>query len=214
MDELDVLKKDWKKQMADLPSLSNTEIEGMLLKKSSSIVKWIFVVSLLEFTLPHLMLLVPGAGQSMEFYSGMPVHGVLIGMTVIYYIGVAYFIRKFYLRYKEISVLDNVRRLLKKIVATRHTVRNYVIFSLSMTFLFICMVILGIYLGDSLPPMPSNEDILAKYPLETAKAILMISTGITGVLIIGFMGLVYFLLYGLLLRKLFRNYNDLKQVEF
>ncbi len=213
MDELDILKKDWKKRMADLPSLSNKEIESMLLKKSSSIVKWIFVISLLEFTLPHLMLLLPGTGQTMEFYRGMPVHGVLIGMTVFYYIGVAYFIRQFYLRYKEITVLDNVRRLLKKIVATRHTVRNYVIFCLSMTFLFVCIVILGIYLGDTLPPMPSNQDILAKYPLETAKAILMISTGITGVLIIGFMGLVYFLLYGLLLRKLFRNYNDLKKAE-
>ena len=49
MDELELLKKDWKKDHTDFPKLSYNEIYKMILKKSSSIVKWIFIISLLEF---------------------------------------------------------------------------------------------------------------------------------------------------------------------
>lgn len=213
MEELDVLKKDWQKRTQQLPELSNKEIESLLLQKSSSIVRWIFVISLLEFTLPHLLLLLPGTDANMQFYKDLPVYNFLIGKMVVYYAGVAYFIYQFYRRYREISILDNVKELLGKIIQTRKTVRNYVIFCLSMAFLFICVVILGINISEALPPIITNEADLSDYPLETAKSILMISIAITGILIIGAMALVYFLLYGLLLRKLFRNFKELKKVE-
>ena len=51
MDDLDLLKEDWKKQEKSLPHLSYNEIYKMIWKKSSSIVKWIFVISILEFLL-------------------------------------------------------------------------------------------------------------------------------------------------------------------
>ena len=44
MDELEFLKKDWKKQEADFPKLSYNEIYKLIRKKSSSIVKWIFII--------------------------------------------------------------------------------------------------------------------------------------------------------------------------
>ena len=49
MDELELLKKDWKKEDKNFPKLSYNEIYKMILKKSSSIVKWIFIISILEF---------------------------------------------------------------------------------------------------------------------------------------------------------------------
>ena len=52
MDELELLKKDWKKNDdTKYPKLSYNDIYKMILKKSSSIVKWIFIISLLEFAL-------------------------------------------------------------------------------------------------------------------------------------------------------------------
>ena len=48
MKELDLLKKDWQKDTA-FEQVSEVEIYKMLHKKSSSIVKWILIVSLLEF---------------------------------------------------------------------------------------------------------------------------------------------------------------------
>ena len=48
MKELERLKKDWKTNN-NFPELSKEEIYTFLYKKSSSIVKWIFIISLLEF---------------------------------------------------------------------------------------------------------------------------------------------------------------------
>ena len=48
MKELERLKKDWNKNQ-NFPELSKEEIYKFLHKKSSSIVKWIFIISLLEF---------------------------------------------------------------------------------------------------------------------------------------------------------------------
>lgn len=49
MDELELLKKDWQKRERMHPKLSYDEIYSMLWKKSSSIVKWIFIISVIEF---------------------------------------------------------------------------------------------------------------------------------------------------------------------
>ena len=51
MDELDLLKKDWKKQEGSFQQISEKEIYGMLHKGSSSIVKWILIISVLELLL-------------------------------------------------------------------------------------------------------------------------------------------------------------------
>ena len=58
-DELEILKKDWQKQSAELPKFTASELYPMLLKKSSSIVKWIFIVSILEFAFWILLSLLP-----------------------------------------------------------------------------------------------------------------------------------------------------------
>jgi len=57
MDELDLLKKDWQNKEEHLPKLSYNELYNMIWKKSSSIVKWILIISILELVLPHLLYL-------------------------------------------------------------------------------------------------------------------------------------------------------------
>ena len=51
MDELDLLKKDWKKRESSFQQIGENEIYGMLHKRSSSIVKWIVIISVLELVL-------------------------------------------------------------------------------------------------------------------------------------------------------------------
>ena len=59
MDELELLKKDWQQREQELPRLSYDDIHRMIWKKSSSLVRWIFYISIIEFTLPHLLYLIP-----------------------------------------------------------------------------------------------------------------------------------------------------------
>ncbi len=214
MDELELLKRDWQKKDAELPKLSYTEIHKMIWKKSSSIVKWILIISILEFTLPHLLYLLPSMQEGMEVYKNIGVSKYLFGVSIISYGVVFYFIFQFYKRFKEISVLDNSKNLMRKIIRTRKTVKHYVIFSLSIIMVTVLIMVVGVYLNENISnAFPDLKDSLENISEDKLRITLMLSIGIFGILLTLFMGGVYFLLYGLLLRKLKKNYSELKQLE-
>ncbi|MBT8315175.1 MAG: hypothetical protein KJP26_12005 [Maribacter sp.] len=214
IDELELLKKDWQKKEEHLPKLSYEEIHNMLWKKSSSIVKWILIISILEFTLPHLLYLIPSFQDNMEIYDKLGLHNYIIGLTIFTY-GVAfYFILQFYRRYKEISVLDSSKNLMRKIIRTRTTVKHYIIYSLSMIMVIVVMMIIGVYFDDDIFSSFSQlQDKAESISAEKIKISIMIGMAVMGVVLTAVMAGIYFLLYGLLLRKLKRNYNELKQLE-
>lgn len=213
-DELELLKKDWQKKEIAVPKLSYTDIHKMIWKKSSSIVKWILTISILEFTLPHLLYLVPSWQDGLQVYENIGVSKYLFGLSIFSYGIAAYFIFQFYQRFREISVLDSSKNLMKKIIKTRRTVKHYVIFSLSMIMVTILVMVIGIYLSEDISAaFPELKDGLDKISPEKLRITLMLTIGIFGVLLTLIMGGVYFLLYGLLLRKLNRNYKELKQLE-
>lgn len=214
-DELELLKKDWQKKEFDVPKLSYEDIHKMIWKRSSSIVKWILIISILEFTLPHLLYLLPSMQEGLEVYDKIGVSKYLFGLSIFTYTVVLYFIFQFYKRFKEISVLDNSKNLMKKIIRTRKTVKHYVLFSLSMILLTIVMMVVGVYLNDNiLLAFPEFKEGLKNVSTDKIKITLMLTIGIFGIILTLFMGGVYFLLYGLLLRKLKKNYSELRQLEF
>ncbi|MFS4467681.1 hypothetical protein [Maribacter sp. 2210JD10-5] len=212
-DELELLKKDWQKKEIDVPKLSYSDIHKMIWKKSSSIVRWILIISILEFTIPHLLYLLPSMREGMEIYDNLGISKYLWIASIITYGVAAYFIFQFYKRFKEISVLDDSRSLMKKIIKTRKTVKHYVIFSLSMIMVTVIMMVIGIYLNDNLVGAFDDIKNIDKITPEQLKITLMLTVGVGGVLLTLFMGGIYFLLYGLLLRKLNKNYGELKRLE-
>lgn len=213
-DELDLLKRDWQKKEINVPKLSYEDIHKMIWKKSSSIVKWILIISILEFTLPHLLYLLPSMQDGMEVYKKLEISNYLLVVTLITYTAAIYFIIQFYKRFKEISVLDDSRSLMKKIIRTRRTVKHYVIFSLSMIMLTVLVMVIGVFFSqDIASAFPDLKEGLQNISEEKLRFTLMLTIGGFGVLLTLFMGCVYFLLYGLLLRKLNKNYRELKQLE-
>tara|TARA_R110002126_G_scaffold4151_11_gene22268 strand:+ start:2151 stop:2801 length:651 start_codon:yes stop_codon:yes gene_type:complete len=212
-DELELLKRDWQKKEFDVPKLSYDEIHKMIWKKSSSIVKWILIISILEFTVPHLLYLLPSMREGMEIYDKIGISKYLLFLSGFTYLVAFYFIFQFYKRFKEISVLDNSKNLMKKIIKTRKTVKHYVIFSLSMIMVTIIMMIIGVYLNDNITlAFPELKDSLENISQEKLKVTIMLSIGIFGVILTFAMGGIYFLLYGLLLRKLKQNYSELRHL--
>ena len=219
MDDLELLKKDWQKKEMNHPKLSYNDIHKMLWKKSSSIVKWILIISIMEILLPQVVYLFPSfwSSDGMLFYNNLGLTSPLLFLSVIYYGVVLYFILQFYKRYKEISVLDNAKNLMGKIIKTRKTVKNYVFFSLSMILLFFMTVVFYIYIDDDFIKTIelSAKDIseISKEKLENIKLLSMVIFTTVGVLFTLLVGFIYFLLYGLLLKKLNRNYKELKRLE-
>ncbi len=219
MDDLELLKKDWQKKEMNHPKLSYNDIHGMLWKKSSSIVKWIFIISIIEILLPQVVYLFPSfwSNDGMLFYSNLGLTNPLLILSIIYYGVVLYFILQFYKRYKEISVLDDAKNLMGKIIKTRKTVKNYVFFSLSMILVFFMTVVFYIYINDDfIKTMElSGKDVseISKEKLENIKLLSMVIFTAVGILFTLLVGFIYFLLYGLLLKKLNRNYQELKRLE-
>lgn len=214
MDELELLKKDWQKKGAELPKLSFDEIQNMLWKKSSSIVRWILIISVLEISLPQLLFLFPSIRNSMALLDNSTFNLGLLILSIFYYVVVVYFIYLFYKRYREISVLENAKTLMDKIILTRKTAFYYIIFSLSMFFVFFLYYALEMYfVDDVLMSIDGFEEVLKKRTLEEIRTMVFWGVILGGFFFTLVMGGIYFLLYGILLRKLKKNYQELKRLE-
>jgi hypothetical protein len=214
MDELELLKKDWQKKGAELPKLSFDEIHNMLWKKSFSIVRWILIISVLEILLPQLLFLFPSVRNSMALLDNSTFDLGLLILSIFYYAVVIYFIYLFYKRYKEISVLENAKTLMDKIILTRKTAFYYIVFSLSMFFVFFLYYALEMYfVDDVLMSIDGFEEVLKKRTLEEIKSMVFWGVILGGFFFTLVMGGIYFLLYGILLRKLKKNYQELKRLE-
>ncbi|NNG09926.1 MAG: hypothetical protein HKM92_07120 [Arenibacter sp.] len=213
MDELELLKRDWQKKGKDLPKLSYDEIYKMIWKKSSSIVKWIFFISIIEFLLPHLLYLLPSMSKNMAVWKDLGLGNFLLLSNVVQYSVVLFFIFQFYKRYREISSLDNAKQLLANILKTRKTVKYYVIFCLSLIFISFMVMAVGIYLNDDPMLALGYSNQVENISPEKLKTTLLATVVILGVVITLVMGCIYFLLYGILLKKLKRNYRELKDMD-
>ena len=200
MDQLDILKKDWKKQEGALPKLSKAELTKLIYKKSSSIVKWIFIISVLEFILPFIAMLFPGYDTSMEGYQSLGLSSFINITYFVYYVVILYFIFRFYKNYKSISANSNPKKLMQNIIKTRKIVKYYIWFNLALAFI-ISVVVLYITLN-------SNE-FLEKIPEGTNLSIIWIIALFLVFVVIALFWLFYRLIYGILLNKLKKNYNEL-----
>ena len=215
MDELELLKKDWQKKKDHLPKVSYDDIYQMLWKKSSSSVKWIFYISIIEFVLPHLLYLLPSTRESVGMYESLGMKNFIIISSILQYSVIIYFIYQFYTRYKEITVLDNSKNLMRRILKTRKTVKSYVIFSLSMILFMFGAIVISIYLNDNFESSTYEPfvNIIKNLPKEKVKPILMMIFAFTGIAVTLILGGLYFLLYGILLKKLKKNYAELQKLE-
>ena|SRR5690606_427195 len=213
MDELELLKRDWLKKGKDLPKLSFDEIYRMIWKRSSSIVKWIFIISLIEFLLPLLLYLLPSMSKSLAIWRDLGLGSFLLISNIVQYVVIFFFILQFYKRYREISTLDNAKQLLANILKTRKTVKYYVIFCLSLIFLSFLVMAMGIYLSDDPMGALGYSNRMQNISPENIKTTMIVSVMAIGIITTLVMGFIYFLLYGLLLKKLNKNYKELKEMD-
>ncbi len=212
MDELELLKKDWQNKNKSYPKLSYNEIYNMILRKSSSIVKWIFIISLIEFVFWLCISFgLKASGFSLEV-DGIEKNFGFIAITIFSYGILAYFFYRFYMNYKTINTTDNAKVLMENILKTRRTVKQYVFFNL------LILVIGTVYMMPY--ALDQNED--SKALIETAKAngellkyyasialVTVFTLAVTIVILLVF----YWLIYGILLKRLNRNYHELKKLE-
>ena len=212
MDELELLKKDWQKENGNYPKLSYDEIYKMILKKSSSIVKWIFIISLLEFVLWTLVSIGLKDSESMKRFQEYDADFIIIPLTILGYIILAYFFYLFFKNYKTISATDSAKILMENILKTRRTVKQYVAFNLIYLVISTIVVLFSEFDQDQQLISKVNE-ASANGEVFKFYAIIIITIVVMLAILIGVLLLFYYLIYGLLLRGLNRNYKELKKLE-
>ncbi|WP_335964360.1 hypothetical protein [Galbibacter sp. PAP.153] len=204
MDELDFLKKDWQEREKELPKLSYNDIYMMMWKKSSSSVKWIFYISVIELTFGVLM----GIFYHPSFEKELNLPPAYNYLTYASILVIIYFIIRFFRNYKRISTTSSVKGLLENIIKARRTVRQYIIFNLSFAGIVSIGSIIYLYIQQS----GGWNSFAAQATPKDYLVIFVISVLATAIIIGFFLG-IYYLLYGILMRKLKRNYNEIKKME-
>jgi cytochrome c oxidase assembly factor CtaG len=212
MDELELLKKDWKKEDTRYPKLSYNEIYKMILQKSSSIVKWIFIISLLEFALWTVISFALKDADFNKKFEEYHAENIMIPFMVLGYLILAYFFYKFFMNYKTISATDNAKLLMENILKTRRTVKHYVAFNLVYLAISVFLV-LGIQFNRDESMIASISKASANGELFKFYAMTILVTLVALAVCIGVFLAFYYLIYGLLLKRLNSNYRELKKLE-
>ena len=211
MDELELLKKDWGKQDTAYKKLSTNEIYPILQKKSSSIVKTLFYISVGELVFWILVNSIPYFSSDSYKQRLDAIYSndyVFTGLTIFSYGVILLFIYLLFKAHKDISVTDNAKKLMESILKTRKVIKYYVIYNLAMAFI---SMVVGLYFAiDHDPDLSEKISHFDKKQMLITFAILIGSTAIFVCII----WLFYKLLYGLLLKRLNRNYKEFKKLEF
>ncbi len=197
MEELDLLKKHWNKN-SDFPKISQEDIKKMIHKRSSSIVKWIFIISIIEFIILNLISLLMPSSEADDS---------TVFITIIDYASIGFsllFIVLFYKNYRAISVSSSTKTLMQGILKTRKTVKIYI-------YINIFMVIIGMFYA--LFVLSHTNHYFDKLNNIQSSVLIIAFLAFIGIFA-GIIWLVYKVIYGILLKKLKYNYTELKKIDF
>jgi flagellar biogenesis protein FliO len=211
MDELELLKKDWQANSTHFDQqLSSKEIYAMLHKKSSSIVKTLFYISIAEllfWLVANLYPLFSSEEYREELVAMFGNATLLIGLTLFSILIILVFVYLLFKSHKSISAADSAKKLMENILNTRKVIKYYVIYNLVMAFLSLSI---GLYYTINY-----NPEVVEQFALYSSKQMFFVTiTIMVGIaLFLLLFWIFYRLIYGILLRRLNRNYKELKRLE-
>ena len=208
MEELDLLKKNWQKTDT-FNQVSESDIYGMLQKKSTSIVRWLLIISILEFL---FWTIVSFFGDSDELFGNKELDTFMMISNYLEYLGygiILVFIYLLFQKYKKISVTVSTKQLMIDILNTKKIVQYYVWYNL-------IVLVLCIFLGVYFAVIINSESHYIIDKINSSTKYLIGGILFLVMLIAVFLGifwLFYKLLYGILLKKLYANYKELQKID-
>lgn len=209
MDELDLLKKDWNSESKEFKNYSDSDIYPMLRKKSSSIVKTLFYISIAELAFWLLASILPYLFSSTfkEKLETSYENPLFLGFNIFSYVIIVVFIYLLFRSYKAISSTDSAKNLMESILKTRKVVKYYVVFNLTMIFLSIPLSLYFEYQDN-----PEFHQQIVSFNTNQMLVLYGFVVLVAGIFLI-LLWLFYRLIYGVLLKRLNKNYVELKKLE-
>jgi len=205
-------KKVWKNQPEEKNKISALEIYKMTQSKSNSIVKWIFIIGLLEFFFWFAINYLGTKNGALEPYEKLNLINFIDNFNYFHYVVVVLFLILFYRNFSLISTVDDTKTLMKNILLVRKTVKWYVYYNLIYAVVF--SIILNILIFNT----PDGINILSgidngSFNKEHMMSVFIIAQIVVMAIMILILWLFYYLLYGILLKKLNKNYKELTKLN-
>lgn len=212
MDVLDNYKKAWENQPDETNKVSKIDIYKMTKQNSSSIVKWIFIIGILEFAFWLVLSYFSSNSKYMDIYKQLGLHKLIEISSYVHYVVIVIFLFIFYKNYSTISVTDGTKQLINKILRVRKTVKFYVLYNL-LTFFIMSIIINGIVFTDKAKFMLLFHIDDAVFDDTKFYTIMLVTQIVFVIIFLVLFWLFYQLLYGILLRKLNTNHKELSKLE-
>lgn len=208
---LDLLKKDWNKPETNFEKFGQSELQSLVHRRSSNIVKWLFYISVAELVFwPLVSMFSPK--ENWLLFEQLNLIPAIWTINVIHYIVILYFIYRFYKNYQSIKATDSVFYFMNNIIKTRKTVKYYVIYNLTvMGLIFLFFNIEYFFNQDVILTFMEKSYGKIADPAKFMKYF-FISQIVIGVVFILLLGLFYKLIYGILLRRLHKNYKEMNKM--
>ena len=214
MDELELLKKDWKENKSDdFKNYTEQELFAMTKKRSVSIAKWVFIIALLElgfwFLIGYLM---PSSSEDKEYYEALNSSPLIKGILYVLgefavYLPFVFIGSLLYLNFK-IRTEENPKKLMEKILLMKKCIQWYIrIFLGEIVVFFIISMILTFYIEyNTLEGKELEELYLFAFVMFIPLLMFIFIFAL-------FLRFIYHLVYGKLLHKLKQNYEELSRME-
>ena len=214
MDELELLKKDWKENKSDdFKNYTEKELFAMTKKRSVSIAKWVFIIALLQlgfwFLIGYLM---PSSSEDKEYYEALNSSPLIKGILYVLgefatYLPYVFIGLLLYLNFK-IKREENPKKLMEKILLMKKCIQWYIrIFLGEIVVFFIISMILSFYIeSNSLEGTELEELYLFAFVMFIPFLMIIF-------IFVLFLRFIYHLVYGKLLHKLKQNYEELSRME-
>ncbi len=204
-------KEIWKNQPEEINKISPLEIYKMTQSKSSSIVKWIFIIGLVEFIFWFIINYLGTKNGALDPYEKLNIIDFIEGLSYFHYIIVLLFLVLFYRNFSLISSIDDTKTLMKNILLVRKTVKWYVYYNLINVIVFsiiLNILIFNIPNGINIFIGENNENLDEGHII----IIFIIAQIVMIIVMLLILWLFYYLLYGILLKKLNKNYKELIKI--
>ncbi|MDO1500133.1 hypothetical protein Q2T40_08305 [Winogradskyella maritima] len=209
MDELELLKKDWNATSNDFQTYDDADLYRMSHRKSSSIVKTLFYISVGELLFWVLLNYVPMLffDTFRERMEELMHDNLYVGLSIFGYLVIGVFAFLLWKSYKSISVTDSSKKLMESILNTRKIIKYYVLYNLVVILISIPF---SVYSG-----LQEDADLAEKVAsFDSGQLTIMYSViiGFTAIFLV-LVWLFYKLIYGILINRLNKNYAELKKIE-
>ncbi|OCK52706.1 beta-carotene 15,15'-monooxygenase [Chryseobacterium sp. CBo1] len=216
--DLDSFKKTWQEQPVQ-PKYDDNEILKMLNKKSRNYMKYIFWISVAEFLFFSLMGIFYLVNSN-EFDSLLNIlekmgvqrndtiqnslDTIYLVIKILSLLVTGFFVIKFYQNYRKIKIEEDLKLFIIRIITFKKTVNAFI-----LTNIGLLLIVIGALTAFAFYIFNSQQIHLSRSSLMS----FIIAISVSTILCVTLIWIYYRLVYGIIMSRLDKNLNQLKEIE-